>query len=533
MLETPDSFAHVPMTFEAQLALGQTIRLDRAFDVEITRGSDDGAPRQSEPALERLDTVLARRGMEGVVRAHREAWEEAWRRSDVRLEGDPDAQRALRFAIYHLVSAADPDDERVSIGARALTGRGYGGHVFWDTDLYMLPFFTWTWPAAARALLMYRYHTLDRARARARTMGYAGALYAWESADTGDDVTPPAFLAPDGELVLVHTGKREQHVSADVAWAVWSHWQTTGDAAFLLDAGAEIVLETARFWASRSTPESDGKWHIEGVEGPDEYHDLVDDDAYTNWMAQWNLERGAEVARLLAERWPDRWHALAARLDLRLEETEAWLDVAARMYTGLDPSTGLVEQFRGYLALERLDLAPYARRRTPMTVLLGRDRVARSQVIKQPDVVLLLHLLPGRFSPAMREVNFRFYDARTDHGSSLSPPIHAAVAARLGDAALAERYFQQTAAIDLENDMGNAAGGVHAGALGGLWQAAVLGFAGLEIGAQGPVLRPNLPASWRRLAFSVQWRGRRHDLSATQAPTRAEESGSAFAAEGP
>ena len=250
-------------------------------------------------------------------------------------------------------------------------------------------------------------------------------------------------------------------------------------------------------------------------------------------MAQWNLERGAEVARLLAERWPDRWHALAARLDLRLEETEAWLDVAARMYTGLDPSTGLVEQFRGYLALERLNLAPYARRRTPMTVLLGRDRVARSQVIKQPDVVLLLHLLPGRFSPAMREVNFRFYDARTNHGSSLSPPIHAAVAARLGDAALAERYFQQTAAIDLENDMGNAAGGVHAGALGGLWQAAVLGFAGLEIGAQGPVLRPNLPASWRRLAFSVQWRGRRHDLSATQAPTRAEESGSAFAAEGP
>jgi trehalose/maltose hydrolase-like predicted phosphorylase len=197
--------------------------------------------------------------------------------------------------------------------------------------------------------------------------------------------------------------------------------------------------------------------------------------------------------------------------------------VAAGMYTGVDPASGLVEQFRGYFALEQLDLTPYARRRAPMTVLLGPERIARSQILKQPDVILLLHLLPERFSFRVREANFRYYDERTDHGSSLSPAIHAAVAARLGDVDVAERYFRQTASIDLQNDMGNSADGVHVGALGGLWQAAVIGFAGLEVGPQGPALQPNLPPTWRRLDFSIQWKGRRLDLSATPGAHTAQE----------
>jgi kojibiose phosphorylase len=515
LLEGPRTFARVPMSFETRVSIGRTVRLDRVFDVERDAGA--------EVPVERLDAALAREGVEGIVRAHCRAWQDAWRRSDLRLAGDDDAQRALRFAVYHLVGAVDPGNETTSIGARGLTGRGYGGHVFWDTEVFMLPFFTWTWPEAARALLMYRHHTLPRARERARALGYAGALYAWESADTGEDVTPARFLAPDGEIVPVNTGTREQHISADVAWGVWSYWQATGDSAFLLDAGAEILFETARFWASRATRKDDAHWHIEGVEGPDEYHDLVDDDAYTNWMAQWNLERGVEAAQLLAQAWPDAWDALSDRLGVSTDEARAWSEIAAGMYTGVDRATGLVEQFRGYFALERLDLTPYALRRAPMTVLLGPERIARSQILKQPDVVLLLHLLPERFSPRMREANFRYYDERTDHGSSLSPAIHAAVAARLGDVDVAERYFRQTAAIDLQNDMGNSADGVHVGALGGLWQAAVIGFAGLEVGSEGPILRPNLPPTWHRLDFAVQWKGRRCDLSATPGLSKAEE----------
>src|SRR5690606_27833474 len=199
-----------------------------------------------------------------------------------RIEGDRLAQIAIRFAIYHLFSSVHPEDDAVSIGARGLSGTGYAGHVFWDTEIYMLPFFTLTRPDAARTVLTYRHRTLDAARERARARGFAGALYAWESADTGEDVTPPYILAPGGALVPVLAGEQEHHISADVAYGVWSYWHATGDDRFMLDAGLEILIETARFWASRVARGDDGRWHVLGVMGPDEYHASVDDDAYTN-----------------------------------------------------------------------------------------------------------------------------------------------------------------------------------------------------------------------------------------------------------
>jgi len=238
----------------------------------------------------RLALTRARRvGWPGVVASHAEAWGRRWEVGDVAVEGNDAAQRALRFAVYHLVSAANPEDERVSIGPRGLTGDAYLGHVFWDTEIFLLPFYTLTWPEAARALLMYRYHTLPAARAKAARLGYRGALYAWESADTGDEATPPHVVGPDGMVIPILCGTQEQHISADVAYAVWHYWQATEDTAFLLEAGAEIVLETARFWASRATLEDDGRFHIRRVIGPDEYHESVDDNAYTNVLARWNL----------------------------------------------------------------------------------------------------------------------------------------------------------------------------------------------------------------------------------------------------
>ena len=197
-------------------------------------------------------------GWRGVVAQHEAAWSGRWQRSDVEVEGDAGAQQALRFAVYHLNSAANPADERVSIGARALTGDDYRGHVFWDTEIYLLPFYTMTWPEAARSLLMYRFRTLDGARAKAAGMGWRGALYAWESADTGEETTPDHVIGPDRQVVDVLCGKQEQHISADVAYAVWQYWLATGDEGFLLDAGAEILLETGRFWSSRAQLESDG-----------------------------------------------------------------------------------------------------------------------------------------------------------------------------------------------------------------------------------------------------------------------------------
>jgi trehalose/maltose hydrolase-like predicted phosphorylase/hydroxymethylpyrimidine pyrophosphatase-like HAD family hydrolase len=463
---------------------------------------------QGDNAATRALRRARRAGLPTLRTAHDRAWAARWAAADVEVHGDDQAQRALRFAVYHLVSAANPADERVSIGARALTGDAYLGHVFWDTEIFLLPFYTLTWPAAARALLMYRYHTLPAARAKAARLGYRGALYAWESADTGEEATPPWVIAPDGEVIPIRSGDQEQHISADIAYAVWQYWQATHDLPFLLNAGAEILLETARFWASRARLEDDGRYHIRGVIGPDEYHEDVDDNAYTNGMAQWNIECALAAAQLLGSRRPERWAALAERLGVTLAELEQWRDVAARLVTGPDPSTGLFEQFAGFFNLEPVDLAAYTPRAAPMDVLLGRERTQRSQVIKQADVVMLLALLWDRVPPAVRAANFRYYEPRCGHGSSLSPAIHALVAARLGDLPVAERYFHQSAAIDLHDSMGNAAGGVHIGALGGLWQAAVFGFAGVRLERDGLRLDPHLPEIWTGLRFAVQWRRR-------------------------
>ena len=453
------------------------------------------------------DTAL-RLGCSGGVAAHEAAWAERWRCSDVEVTGDLAAQRALRFAAYHLNSAANPADERVSVGARALTGEDYHGHVFWDTEVYLLPFYILTWPEAARALLMYRFHTLDGARTKAARMGWRGAMYAWESADTGMEATPEHVIGPDRRVVDVLCGTQEQHITADVAYAVWQYWQATLDEVFLLDAGAEILLETGRFWASRAQPEADGHGHIRGVIGPDEYHETIDDNAFTNVMARWTIRRALETAALLRSRWPDAWARLSSRLGLNEAEFAQWRHAAETMATGLDPNTSLFEQFAGYFALEPIDLTQYDGRSVPIDVVLGRERTQRSQVVKQADVVALLGLLPGEFPGAAGRANFRYYEPRCGHGSSLSRAMHGLVAARLGETEVALRYFQQTAAIDLADTHVAIAGGVHIAALGGIWMIAVLGFAGLSLKADAVGLNPQLPTGWHSLGFRVQWRGR-------------------------
>jgi trehalose/maltose hydrolase-like predicted phosphorylase len=299
---------------------GQVVCFERFVAVERsdTKGLDPGKGARDKLGIAR------HLGWRGVLEEHEAAWANRWQCSDVQVEGDPAAQQALRFAIYHLNSAANPTDEGVSIGARALTGDDYHGHVFWDTEIFLLPFYILTWPEAARALLMYRFRTLDAARSKAAGMGWRGALYAWECADTGAETTPERVIGPDRQVIEILCGKEEQHISADVAYAVWQYWRTTADEAFLCDAGAEILLETGRFWASRAQLETDGYRHIRNVIGPDEYHEHVDDNAFTNVMARWNIRRAIDVAALLRDRWPERWTSLSSRLGLDDAELKQW-----------------------------------------------------------------------------------------------------------------------------------------------------------------------------------------------------------------
>jgi kojibiose phosphorylase len=507
--------------FRVEAEIGADYRLDRLVSIYTSR---DG-PEPTEAALAHVNRYFPG-GVQKAVAAHAAAWEGRWREAEVQLDGDEFLQEALRFAEYHLISSADPEDERVSVGARALTGEAYKGHVFWDTEIYMAPFFAVTHPAAARAFLWYRYHALGPARERARAMGYRGALYPWESADTGEETTPRFVIAPGGQVIAVRNGEMENHISSAVAYAVWQYWTVTGDDEFFLRAGAEIILETARFWASRGRAEEDGRYHIRHVIGPDEYHEDVDDNAYTNLMAAWNLKRAVEAAHLLAQRWPERWKELAARLQLGDEETECWSQVAAVMCTGFNPQTLIFEQFQGYFRREEVDLKAYEPRSAAMDVILGHERVQQTNIVKQADVIMAMYLLWDEFPAEVRAANFRYYEPRTGHGSSLSPSIHALVAARLGDLPLAQKYLLQAAEIDLGNNMGNAAGGVHAAAIGGLWQAVVFGFAGIEIQKEALRLNPHLLPHWRRLAFPLQFRGRKLHFTMESASVRVEAEGS-------
>ncbi|MGO9545531.1 MAG: glycosyl hydrolase family 65 protein [Rhodomicrobium sp.] len=482
---------------------GQAVEFDRM--VAVAR---DGT-REDNPAVRAGDTLERSRllGWRAVLAAHEAAWNARWTASDIVIEGDEAIQRALRFAVYHLTSAANPEDEHVSIGARGLTGDAYFGHVFWDTEIYLLPLYIAVWPEAARALLMYRFHTLPAARAKAADAGYKGALYAWESAGTGEETTPDHVVGDDGTIVEILTGKMEHHVSADIAYAVWHYWRATGDDEFLIDAGAEILLETARFWASRAVAEPDGKRHIRHVIGPDEYHEDVDDNAFTNVMARWNIARALEVLELLEANWTGRASALRQKLSLGDDELTDWRDAVARLVTGLDPATGIYEQFAGFNALEPLDLAAYAGTNMPIDVVIKRQRTQRSQVVKQADVVALIALLPEEFPSELAERNFRYYEPKCAHGSSLSTSMHGLVAARLGDAEMALRYLHKTAALDLDPDP-NSAGGVRIAGLGGMWQIVMLGFAGLDLSRHTLGIAPKLPPEWRSLSFRVCWKSR-------------------------
>ncbi|MGI8777889.1 MAG: glycoside hydrolase family 65 protein [Acidimicrobiales bacterium] len=486
-------------------------------------------------AHQAVTTALSRARSAGVVGLHahhRRAWRDRWRHADVSVKGDSDTQEALRFALYHLISAADPESDAASVGARAMTGPGYRGHVFWDTEVFVLPFFIWTHPPTARALLAYRYRALPQARAKAARFGYQGALYPWEAADTGEEVTPAFIDLPDGTTLSILTGKQEHHISADVAWATWQYWQATGDDEFLVTMGAELLVETARFWASRTRRDDDGRHHIDEVIGPDEYHEGVDDNAYTNVLARWALRTAAEVCALVPTIDAGAWAALIGRLDLRPAEIEQWEAVAAGLADGFDPDSRLYEQFAGFFSLENIRAVDLAPRPFTGEMIVGVDRLRHTQVVKQADVVMLAHMLPESVPADVASANYDYYEPRTCHGSSLSPAIHAAVAARLGALDQAMTYFRAAASLDLRDQMGNAAKGVHIATMGGLWQAAVFGFGGVQPGRDGVRIDPHLPPTWEKLAFPLHWRGTLIDVEVTAATLRLHLDGPATVAVG-
>ncbi len=476
--------------------------LRRVLSVFTSRDGPD--PRAAAVAhLEKF----APGAFDALLAAHEGKWREFWEGADIRVAGSPATEQALRFGSYHLRIAAG-DDPRVSVPARALSGRAYEGHVFWDTEVFMLPFYLHASPKEARNLVLYRHRTLDGARRRAQRLGYRGACFAWESTLTGEDVTPTEIiLKSSGKTVPVFTGNQQVHVTADIAYAVWRYWEATHDEEFLAGAGAEILFETARFWTSRATrgPRHD---HIRGVVGPDEYHHDVNDNAYTNWMARFNLERAAFVAESLG-------HRVQAKLEAG--EPRRWAALAGALYCPGPDDRGVIEQFEGFFALGEYPLSGEERFKAPISRLFDWEKINRLKVIKQADVLMLPLLFPEAFSDDVVAANYRYYEPLTDHGSSLSPPVHAAIAARLGLREDAARYWKRSLWLDLSNAMDNSALGVHPAAMGGTWQALVFGLLGIRFTEAGPQVDPRaaarLPAGWLSVAMTLAWRGRTHPVT--------------------
>jgi kojibiose phosphorylase len=442
-------------------------------------------------------------------------WQKEWDTSNITIEGDDEADRAIRYAIYQLLIAAPRNSEQVSIPAKSLSGFGYRGHVFWDTEIFMLPFFTYTQPKIARRLLMYRYNTLPAARRKAQANRFEGVQFAWESAATGEENTPRWVPLPDGNLVRIWCGDIEHHITADVAFAIHQYWHATNDNEFIRDYGAEIILETARFWNSRAEWDSQkNHYNINNVIGPDEYHDHVNNNAYTNNLARWNLQAGLEVLEWLKQNTPEKAFALEEQLDLSLQQLDHWRHVIDHLHLGYDEQTGLYEQFEGFFTRKRVDLNTFEPRAESMQAILGIEKTQEYQILKQPDVVMMLYLMNKSVSEKIIKRNFDYYTPLTDtsYGSSLGPPIQAIMATRVGEVMKAYDLFRLSAKTDLGDVRGNSADGIHIATQGGLWQSVIFGFAGLRLTPEGPVIHPSLPPKWKRLHFNILVKGKKYDF---------------------
>ena len=474
--------------------------------------SEEAAKCAAENGLSVLRTAR-QEGYDRLFEKSREAWRIYWEPRDVKItcENGFD-QLALRFALYHLAIMAKTDDSRVGIGAKGMSGEGYKGHSFWDTEIFILPYFMFTDPGAAKTLLEYRYHTLGGAYAKAKEYGFLGAMYPWESAWADDGEVTPKLGGADvvtGKPIPILTGELEQHVSADIAYTVWQYWLMTGDREFMERCGVEIITQTGRFWASRLEWNPEKKqFEINDVIGPDEYKEHVNNNAYTNYMAHYNMELALKLIRELREQEPALYTGLCARLPL--EETEREISEKLDLiYLPQPDDRGLIPQFDGYFGLREIDLTPYKDRETVGTIYndYNAEQINGIMVLKQADLLVLFYLLDDLFPAELKEKNYMFYEAHTLHDSSLSKSTHCVLACDLGLSEQAYWFYQGACLTDLGQKMLSSDMGIHSAAMGGIWQSVVLGFGGVRLVGGKLQISPCLPEGWSRLEFPLVFRG--------------------------
>jgi len=463
-------------------------------------------------------------GYEKIAYQSSQTWQEkVWDNIPVTVESaNPADQLALRFAQYHLQIMAPAHDNRMNIGAKALSGEGYKGHTFWDTEIFALPYYIFSQPATALSLEEYRYLSLPGAREKAKLGGYTGAQFPWESAWLTDGEVTPLYGAADiitGLPTPILTGLIEIHISCDVCYGVWQYYTATGDEDFMERSGYELVFETANFWASRLEPGNDGKLHINNVIGPDEYKDKIDDDAFTNYFARWNLWLAMEYYDHLSQENPALLTKLDPFINYRLWETKA-----EQIYIPKPRTDGVIPQNQTFLGLKDIDLAKYKNQEHVGSIYrdYNHEQIGEIQVCKQADVLLLILLKEEAFTPAVKRANWDYYEPRTLHDSSLSLSTHCILAADMKDHRLAYSLFRRCCNIDMGPNPLSSNDGIHAGSIGGIWQCAVLGFGGLRLIGDKIRLSPALPENWKRLSFFSYLKGQKLKIDLTPDTIRVE-----------
>jgi len=440
-----------------------------------------------------------------LIESHIRKWENLWKKADIAIEGTANIQQNLRFNIYHMLICGNFDKGFSSIGARTLSGEGYRGHIFWDADIFVMPFYLFTFPKMAQNMLLYRCRRIEKYKELAKQDGFKGARFSWESAASGDEETPQWAKDFDGTVIKIYTHKLEQHITADVAYAVYRYYVATEDEDFMRNYGYSLFFETARFWASRvKYNKAKNKYGIDNVIGPDEFHIGVNNNAYTNMMAKWNL---LTAHRLFFKIKADSFgKKIKNNLELTEKEVNKWKRISSKMHINFRKDK-VIEQFDGYFRLKDVALKKTDENGIPLLPnnFKAKD-LGKTQLVKQADVLMLLYLLDDVFTLKTKESNYDFYIKRTLHKSSLSPSIHDIVASSAGDLHRAYNLFNVALRTDISNLYGNTKEGIHAASLGGVWQAVVFGFAGVKIRKEKLFIDPKMPHSWRKVSLSLNWK---------------------------
>ena len=484
------------MTYRINAEKGVPIKLVKYAAYHTSRGVP--ARELVSRCRRTLDRTLEQ-GLDHYVDEQRKWFDGFWERSDVEVDGPPEIQQAVRWNLFQLAQAGGRA-EGGGIPAKGVTGSGYSGHYFWDTEVYTLPFFTYTTPKCTRSALRFRYKLLDMARLRAQQMTQRGALFPWRTIN-GEEAS--AYYA---------AGTAQYHIDADIAYALRQYVDATGDLEFMEREAVDILVETARMWEDLGFWRSnggDGVFHIHGVTGPDEYTTVVDDNLFTNVMARGNLRDAVATVGWLKENHPDGYGRMVARLELEDEEVERWEKAADHIFIPYEDHLGMHPQDAHFLDREVWDLEQTPAENRPLLLHYHPLVIYRFQVLKQADVVLALFLRGDEFTVEEKRANFEYYDPITTGDSSLSSVVQSIIAAEVGYHELALRYFYQSMFVDLADLQGNACDGVHVASTGGVWSALVYGFGGFRDTGGNYRIDPRLPEAWTSMSYRITLDGAR------------------------